>query len=83
VQAVSTDDSILAGLAAQDPTVEVVGPRFTAEPHGLAIKKSSTDFVRFVNAVLDRARADGTWARLYDKWLGGPAPAPPAAKYSD
>lgn len=83
VQAVSTDDSILAGLAAQDPTVEVVGPRFTDEPHGLAIKKSSTDFVEFVNGVLDRARADGTWTRLYEKWLGGPAPAPPAAKYSD
>ncbi|GIH11946.1 glutamate ABC transporter substrate-binding protein [Rugosimonospora africana] len=83
VQAVSTDDNILAGLAAQDPTIEVVGPRFTAEPHGLAIKKTSTDFVRFVNGVLDQARADGTWTRLYDKWLGGPAPTPPAAKYSD
>ncbi|HEY2672352.1 MAG TPA: glutamate ABC transporter substrate-binding protein [Rugosimonospora sp.] len=82
VQAVSTDDNILAGLAAQDPNVEVVGPRFTDEPHGLAIKKTSTDFVRFVNGVLDQARSDGTWAQLYDKWLGGPAPAPPASKYS-
>ncbi|GAA5201420.1 glutamate ABC transporter substrate-binding protein [Rugosimonospora acidiphila] len=83
VQAVSTDDNILAGLAKQDPNTEVVGPRFTDEPHGLAIKKSDTDFVRFVNGVLDRMRTDGTWAQLYDHWLGGPAPTPPASKYSD
>src|SRR5207244_6253224 len=37
VDAVSTDDNILAGLARQDPNTEVVGDRFTDEPHGLAI----------------------------------------------
>jgi polar amino acid transport system substrate-binding protein len=83
VEAVSTDDNILAGLAAQDPNLAVVGPRFTDEPHGLAIAKTSTDFVRFVNGVLDRMRADGSWGRLYTHWLGGTAPAPPPAKYSD
>ena len=27
--------------------------------------------------------ADGTWAAIYTRWLGGPAPAPPPAKYRD
>mgnify|MGYP001402768748 CR=1 FL=1 len=85
VAAVSTDDSILVGLAAQDPNTEVVGPRFSDEPYGVAMSRSTPDLVRFVNAVLARIRADGTWTRLYNRWLTslGPAPSPPAARYRD
>jgi polar amino acid transport system substrate-binding protein len=83
VDAVSTDDTILAGLAKQDPHTVVVGDRFADEPYGLAMSKDAPDFVRFVNGVLDRMRADGTWARIYSRWLGGAAPAPPAARYKD
>jgi len=83
VDAVSTDDTILAGLAAQDPNTEVVGPRFSDEPYGIGIAKGRDDLVRFVNAVLDRMRADGTWTAIYQRWLAelGPPPAPPAARY--
>jgi polar amino acid transport system substrate-binding protein len=85
VAAVSTDDSILAGLSAQDPSTEVVGPAFSDEPYGIAMSKDAPDLVRFVNGVLARMRADGTWRRLYDTWLGelGPAPQPPVARYRD
>ncbi|WP_367128152.1 glutamate ABC transporter substrate-binding protein [Saccharothrix sp. HUAS TT1] len=82
VDAISTDDTILAGFAAQDPYTKVVGPQFTAEPYGMAFPKADEDFVRFVNALLERLRADGTWARLHQRWLGGP-PAPPVAVYRD
>jgi hypothetical protein len=34
VDAVSTDDAILAGLAAQDPQTHIVGPALEAEPCG-------------------------------------------------
>jgi polar amino acid transport system substrate-binding protein len=81
IDAISTDDTILAGLAAQDPNLHLVGDPFTQEPYGLAMKKESADLVGFVNGVLDRMRADGTWGKLYAKWLGGPAPQPPAARY--
>ena len=37
------------------------------------------DFVRFVNGVLARMRADGTWRRIYRKWLPGPPARSPAA----
>jgi polar amino acid transport system substrate-binding protein len=86
VAAVSTDDSILAGFAAQDPNTKVVGPRFSEEPYGIAMKKDATDLVRFVNGVLQRIRADGTWTALYGQWLTaalGPAPQPPTARYRD
>ena len=83
VDAISTDDTILVGLAAQDPYAKVVGERFTDEPYGMAMSPEHPEFTRFVNAVLAKNRANGTWKATYDKWLGdfGPAPAPPAAEY--
>ncbi len=83
--AISTDDTILAGLAAQDPYTEVVGARFTEEPYGVGVPKGQDDLVRFVNGVLERMRGDGTWSGIYWRWLStlGPAPAPPVARYRD
>ncbi|WP_436530219.1 glutamate ABC transporter substrate-binding protein [Actinoplanes sp. HUAS TT8] len=81
VDAISTDDTILAGMAAQDPYAKVIGDRFTQEPYGMAINKQHREFTQFVNAVLAKAQQDGTWAKTYEKWLGGTAPKPPAAQY--
>jgi polar amino acid transport system substrate-binding protein len=84
VDATSTDDTILAGLAAQDPYAKVVGARFTEEPYGMAMSNQHPEFTRFVNAVLAKNQADGTWKATYDKWLGtqfGAAPSPPVAEY--
>jgi len=86
VDAVSTDDSILVGLQEQDPYTKIVGPRFTSEPHGLAMPLGEPDFVRFVNAVLEQMRTDGVWTRLYQQWIStrlGPVPAPPQPTYED
>jgi polar amino acid transport system substrate-binding protein len=81
VAAISTDDSILAGLQAQDPYTKIIGPRLSNEPYGLAISKQHPDFVRFVNAVLAKLRADGQWAASYKRWIPGPVPLPPPARY--
>jgi polar amino acid transport system substrate-binding protein len=81
VAAISTDDSILVGLAAQDPWTKLVGPRLTDEPYGLAISKQHPDFVAFVNAVLQQVRTNGQWAASYAHWIGTPVPAPPPARY--
>jgi polar amino acid transport system substrate-binding protein len=82
VAAISTDDAILAGLAAQDPFTKLIGARLTDEPYGLAISKQHPDFVRFVNAVLAQLRSDGQWAASYARWVGTPVPAPPTAQYA-
>ncbi|BBY44533.1 glutamate ABC transporter substrate-binding protein [Mycolicibacterium celeriflavum] len=85
VDAVSTDDSILAGLVSQDPYLHIVGPSLNEEPYGIGINRENTGLIRFVNGTLERIRRDGTWNTLYRKWLTvlGPAPAPPVARYSD
>jgi polar amino acid transport system substrate-binding protein len=85
VDAISTDDAILAGLKAQDPYAKFVGDRFSDEPYGLGIALNHPEFTRFVNGVLDQMRANGTWTRLYNQWLTslGPAPGPPAPAYKD
>ena len=85
VDAVSTDDSILAGLVSQDPYLHIVGPSMNQEPYGIGVNKDNPGLVRFVNGTLERIRRDGTWNTLYRKWLTvlGPTPAPPVARYSD
>lgn len=85
VDAISTDDSVLWGLQKQDPNVEVVGDSIGLEPYGIGINMDHSDLVQFVNGVLAQMRSDGTWQRLYDKWLFefGPSPGPPTARYED
>jgi polar amino acid transport system substrate-binding protein len=81
VAAISTDDSILDGLAGQDPWTKLIGPRLTDEPYGLAISKQHPEFVRFVNAVLEQLRTNGQWKASYAHWVGSPVPNPPEARY--
>ncbi|SDC91706.1 glutamate ABC transporter substrate-binding protein [Actinokineospora iranica] len=85
VVAVSTDDTILAGMVAQDPNVKMVGPKFTEEPYGIGIPKQNEDMVRFVNGVLEKSVADGSWAGSYNHWLArsGEQAAPPTLRYRD
>jgi polar amino acid transport system substrate-binding protein len=80
VDAVSTDDVILNGMAAQDPTTQIVGEPLTDENYGIGIPKENEDMVRFVNAVLENVRG-GVWKQSYNKWLAsrlGDANPPPA-----
>jgi len=85
VAAITGDDTVLAGLAAQDPYAVVPEQAaFTEEPYGLGIPAKNVDFVRFVNARLAQLRSSGDWTDIYNRWLRdplGPAPAPPSAVY--
>ncbi|KQY24066.1 transporter substrate-binding protein [Cellulomonas sp. Root485] len=83
VEAITGDDTILAGFVAQDPYAKVVGEAFSAEPYGIGVAADQLDLVQFVNGVLDQAKADGSWAASYTTWLGalGAAPAPPVSVY--
>ncbi|CAM3082927.1 amino acid ABC transporter substrate-binding protein (PAAT family) [Williamsia muralis] len=85
VDAVSTDDAILAGMAAQDPYVHVVGQSLGEEPYGIGLNKNDEDLVRFTNGVLQKMREDGTWFDIYDRWLSilGPKYYPPQPSYRD
>jgi ABC-type amino acid transport substrate-binding protein len=67
---ISTDDAILAGLAATDPNTKVVGDRFTQEPYGVGVAKGKEGFLPFVNAVLADLKKSGRWAAIYKEWPG-------------
>jgi len=67
---VSTDDTVLAGLAAQDPYAVVMRTEFlTQEPYGIATNLADVDLVRLINRTLEQMRRDGRWQASYDKWL--------------
>ncbi|MFE3292678.1 glutamate ABC transporter substrate-binding protein [Rhodococcus sp. NPDC059234] len=85
VEAVTGDDTLLAGLASQDPNLQIVGGSLSPEPYGIGVNQTDPDLVRLVNGSLDRMRQDGTWQRLYDRWLGvlGPSSGPPVPSYQD
>jgi glutamate transport system substrate-binding protein len=83
IDAVSTDDIILAGYAA-DPKYEglfrVVGETFSEEPYGIGVPKGDDEFRAFINDTLEEAYQDGTWEELFDATLGESgteAPEPP------
>lgn len=83
--AITGDDTVLAGLSAQDVYAVVTkAPAITDEPYGLGINKDNIYFVRYVNAVLAQLRSDGEWTTIYDRWLAaslGKAPKPPTPVY--
>jgi polar amino acid transport system substrate-binding protein len=84
-EAITGDDTVLAGLAAQDPyTVVTKAPAITVEPYGVGLNKADVYFARYVNTLLAEMRSDGRWKQIYDRWLAGPlgpAPTPPVAVY--
>ncbi|WP_129786941.1 glutamate ABC transporter substrate-binding protein [Promicromonospora panici] len=84
VDAITGDDTVLAGFAAQDPYASVVGDAVSDEPYGVGIPADQADMVRFVNGVLEDMVSSGRWEQSYDRWLGdalGPAPAAPQPVY--
>jgi polar amino acid transport system substrate-binding protein len=86
VAAVSSDEVILAGLAAQDPQTEIVGRPLVEQAYAVGMRPDQPDLVRFVNALLERSRDDGSLAESNQRWLGGvldAVPQPPPARYRD
>ena len=78
VEAVTTDDIILAGFAATDKSLKLVGGTFTTEAYGIGIKKGKTDLAAFVTTVLNDMMKDGRWEKLYQQYLGQAPGLPPA-----
>ncbi|GEM00287.1 glutamate ABC transporter substrate-binding protein [Cellulomonas terrae] len=72
VDAVTTDDIILAGLAAvpaNEGKVKVVGNPFSEENYGVGIAKDS-DKCEAINEAITKMIDDGTWQELLDKNVG-------------
>jgi len=70
VDAMVTDDVILAGFLQQDDSMAIVGEELTTDPYGAGVKNEDTEMAGFVSSVIDETLEDGTWQDLYDEWIG-------------
>jgi glutamate transport system substrate-binding protein len=83
VDAVTTDDVILAGFAAEPQyrgKLKVVGKGFSDELYGVGIKKGDSAMVAKVNAALKQYIDDGSWRKALDSTVrpsGYAIPDPP------
>ncbi|CAM5695277.1 glutamate ABC transporter substrate-binding protein [Streptomyces afghaniensis] len=72
IDALTTDDSILAGYAAQSQfkgKFKLGGFKMTNENYGIGVKKGS-DLKNKINKALEDMVADGSWQKAVDKNLG-------------
>jgi len=73
VDALTTDNTILAGYAAQEANkgkLKVVGTTFSTENYGVGLKKGDTAFCTQVSNALKEFISSGEWQKSVDKWLG-------------
>ncbi|MGK8512302.1 glutamate ABC transporter substrate-binding protein [Nocardia asiatica] len=79
--AVTTDDIILAGYAAQSSgAFKVVGKPFTTENYGIGLKKGDQELRNKINDAIESMIADGSWKKAFDSTVGASgyqAPQPP------
>ncbi|WP_030038911.1 glutamate ABC transporter substrate-binding protein [Streptomyces resistomycificus] len=64
VDALTTDDSILAGFAAQDQykgQFKLTGLKLSNENYGIGVKKGDTETVNKINDALEKMVSDGAW----------------------
>jgi glutamate transport system substrate-binding protein len=81
IDALTTDEVILAGYAAQSPgTFKIVGQPFSEENYGIGLKKDDTDLQTKITGAITKMESDGSWKAAFEKNLG-PAgiatPTPP------
>ena len=81
VDAVTTDNVILAGYAAQYPgELKVVGKGFSDENYGIGLKKGDAAGTAAINAAIAKMIADGSWKTALDSTVGPSGftiPSPP------
>lgn len=81
VVAVSTDNVILAGLAAQNEgEFKIAGVPWTEEPYGIGLALDDTEFRMWINDVLEEIYADGRYEEAWNATAGTILPfvEPPA-----
>ncbi|MGW7237274.1 glutamate ABC transporter substrate-binding protein [Streptomyces sp. NPDC054804] len=73
VDAVTTDDSILAGFAAQDKykgQFKLAGLKLSNENYGVGVKKGDSATLDKINKALEKMVSDGSWKKAVDANFG-------------
>lgn len=66
VDALTTDDCILAGYASKQENqgkFKLTGLKLSDEPYGIGLKKGDTDLQKKINAALTKMESDGSWEK--------------------
>ncbi len=79
VHAIATDYIVLAGFVARSDDAD--NYRFLPEPYsggefGIGIRENDSDWRDFIDMTLQDMWLDGTWEKIFNKWLG------PGTKYN-
>lgn len=69
--ALTTDDTILAGFAMDDSNMKILSKRYTQEPYAIAFRQEpeSETLQSNVNEILNRMRQNGELNKLKNKWV--------------
>jgi glutamate transport system substrate-binding protein len=73
IDAVTTDNVILAGFAAQPQyqgKLKVVGKPFSTEKYGVGIAKGDTDLCGKINTAVEKMISDGAWEKALNDTVG-------------
>jgi glutamate transport system substrate-binding protein len=73
IDAVTTDNVILAGFASQPQykgKLKVVGKPFSTENYGVGLKKGDVETCGKVNTAIEKMISDGSWQAALDKTVG-------------
>ena len=80
VDALTTDNTILAGYAAQQPgKLKLVGKGFTDENYGVGLKKDDADGKAAINKAIQAMEQDGSWEKALQTNVGPSGYKIPAA----
>ena len=81
IDAVSTDEVILAGFAAQFPgAFAIIGKPFSVERYGIGLRRENLELKAKINDAILEMQNDGSWKAAFDRNLGPAgvsAPTPP------
>jgi polar amino acid transport system substrate-binding protein len=81
VDAGVNDNGVLYDFVKTNPDTEVSTEFKTDEFYGIGVKAGSTQLLTTINDVLKASAADGSYAKIYEKWFGkAPIWQPGAAK---
>ena len=82
IDAVVADNGVVVNYVAHNAASRfriVNDPAFVPEHYGIAVRKGDAELLAKLNQGLTAIRADGTYERIYAKYLGLAAPAAASA----
>ena len=63
------DAATLVVITAKDPSLRLVGEPFAVSDAAVGVRKNEAEWLAYIDAALDRMKAEGLYAKWIDKWV--------------